>query len=345
MQHKKDFLIQVIGKNNGVGLLKDAELIVSLIKEMNIEVVYKTPLVYAKKESSYIKYKFLKTAKKFIFPLFQYFPRPSSTKIINIFLEHIDPYYLYKEDINCFMPNPEWCEKSNSKYFSKIDYVLCKTFFTQQIFKSLSMNTIYTGFTSDDCLDPAMTDRSETFFHLAGSSLQKGTDVLVDLWLEHPEWPQLTIVQSPLRYKRANIINAVNINYILDHIDNESLLKLQNANIFHLCPSEAEGFGHYIVEAMSCGAITLTTDAPPMNEIVDETRGVLVKYKSKKPQELGMNFYVDKKDFEKQIIKILNMTEKEKKQMIKKSRLWFEENDEMFRLQLKQFITMLTSDK
>ena len=36
------------------------------------------------------------------------------------------------------------------------------------------------------------------------------------------------------------------------------LREIQNANLFHLCPSETEGFGHYIVEALSVGAIVLT---------------------------------------------------------------------------------------
>src|SRR3974377_216550 len=51
---------------------------------------------------------------------------------------------------------------------------------------------------------------------------------------------------------------------------------MQNSHRFHLCLSEAEGWGHYIAEALSVGALTLTCDAAPMNELVSPERGVLV---------------------------------------------------------------------
>jgi hypothetical protein len=44
----------------------------------------------------------------------------------------------------------------------------------------------------------------------------------------------------------------------------------------HLCPSLAEGFGHTINQARSISGLIITTDAPPMNELIDETCGILV---------------------------------------------------------------------
>ncbi len=346
MEQVQDMIIQVIGKNNGVGLLRDTTLIISIIKEMDIPVIYKPSLMYLnKKEMPYIKYKFLKIYGKWFSSLSQYLPRQKTTQIINIFLEHIDPYYLYRGDINCFIPNPEYCEESDSKLLPKIDHILCKTFFTEKIFKSLQTTTYYAGFTSEDRLDIKIADRSETFFHLAGSSPLKGTDILVDLWLKHLEWPKLTIVQHPKMQKKESPVHADNINYIFDYLDDDSLKKLQNKNLFHLCPSEAEGFGHYIVEAMSCGAVTLTTDAPPMNEIVTKERGVLVKYRSQEPQMLGMNYYVDEDDLEKQIIKMMNISRGKKRKISEESRQWFVKNDRDFRLRFKDFIYKLVEQK
>ena len=52
----------------------------------------------------------------------------------------------------------------------------------------------------------------------------------------------------------------------------------------HVCCSDAEGFGHYINEGRAHGALvrTVTTDAAPMNELVDESCGLLVA-----PSEYG----------------------------------------------------------
>jgi hypothetical protein len=36
-----------------------------------------------------------------------------------------------------------------------------------------------------------------------------------------------------------------------------------------------EGYGHANAEAMGCGAVVVLNDAPPMNELVTESRGLL----------------------------------------------------------------------
>lgn len=47
------------------------------------------------------------------------------------------------------------------------------------------------------------------------------------------------------------------------------------ASVF-VCPSSAEGYGHYINEARSAGGAVVTVDAPPMNELVTSANGALV---------------------------------------------------------------------
>jgi hypothetical protein len=44
----------------------------------------------------------------------------------------------------------------------------------------------------------------------------------------------------------------------------------------HLCVSEREGFGHYLNEARGAAAVVITTEHPPMNELVRPGVGVLV---------------------------------------------------------------------
>jgi len=43
-----------------------------------------------------------------------------------------------------------------------------------------------------------------------------------------------------------------------------------NMCLVHIFPSQVEGFGHVINEARSCASVVITTNYPPMNELVDQ---------------------------------------------------------------------------
>eukprot|EP00877_Chromochloris_zofingiensis_P010921 jgi/Chrzof1/6082/Cz17g09020.t1 len=47
-----------------------------------------------------------------------------------------------------------------------------------------------------------------------------------------------------------------------------------------MCVSEKEGFGHYLNEARAVAALVITTDHPPMNELVTASTGILVSVES-----------------------------------------------------------------
>src|SRR5690606_11864581 len=98
----------------------------------------------------------------------------------------------------------------------------------------------------------------------------------------------------------------------------------------HLCPSLSEGWGHYIVEAMSCRAVTLTTDAPPMNELVAPDRGVTVPWNRQESRHLGWNFHADPAALEREIVRLIAMPETDKAAIGTRARAWFEQNDRGF---------------
>jgi hypothetical protein len=192
---------------------------------------------------------------------------------VQIFSERIYPRCLPLGHSNLLLPNPEWMRREWMPLLSRFDAVLCKTWHAERIFRTLGCRTRYVGFTSEDRHDPAVP-RQRAFFHLAGHSAAKGTKVLLETWQRHPEWPLLTVVQCA---RKAGVpVRAANIDHRSGYVDDISLRQLQNAHAFHLCPSETEGFGHYLMEAMSVGAITLTTAAEPMNELVTAQRGILI---------------------------------------------------------------------
>ncbi|MCP2728295.1 glycosyltransferase [Limnofasciculus baicalensis] len=163
------------------------------------------------------------------------------------------------------------------------------------------------------------------------SSWQKGTKTILEVWKRHPEWPRLTIKQ---KQNSSTKITAPNIEYITKYLDDEVLCQYQNSHGIHLCPSEAEGFGHYIVEAMSCQAVTLTTNAPPMNQVITPNRGILVDYHDSKIHRLGTNYYVNPQSLEQKINEILGMDYNSKKQLGENARDWYQQNDSFFRRKL-----------
>lgn len=246
---------------------------------------------------------------------------------LNIFLEQIEPFCLPLAKRQILVPNQEWLRDRSTPYLGEMHAVLCKTRHAEEIFREAGFGTTFISFTSADRYDPGCPRNYDAFFHLAGSSEQKGTAPLIDLWLAHPEWPTLTVVQHP---RNRLDFQARNITYISEHIDDEKLRRLQNEMGVHICPSEAEGFGHSIVEAMSCRALVITTDAPPMNEIVSADYGVLVKYQRTTPRRWGTAYYVDRQSMEDAISSVIGMSTADKVARGESARAWFEMNDAYF---------------
>lgn len=304
--------INIQARQNQAGLARSAELLADVLRSAGCAV---TINMAHHSRLTHIRHKAAKLTRTHAYDL-------------NIFLEEIKPYCLPLAKRQILVPNQEWLRDECSPYLDEIHAVLCKTRHAEEIFREAGFRTTFVSFTSADRYDAGCPRNYDAFFHLAGSSTQKGTAPLVDLWLAHPEWPTLTIVQHP---KNRLDVQARNIRYISEHIDDEMLRRLQNEMGVHVCPSEAEGFGHSIVEAMSCRALVITTDAPPMNEIVSADSGVLVKYDRTAPRRWGTAYYVDRGAMEDAIHAVIGMSTAEKAARGERARAWFERNDACFR--------------
>ena len=324
--------LNLIVWDNGVGLSRDLRLLAAALREAGFE-VHLSPIGRGK-------------LRKWLRPLWmraKLFSRRLRGGALrfdaNIMLEHIRPEDMPAAARNFFIPNPEWCLPSDVALLDKVDAVLAKTHHARDIFAARDCRVAEIGFTSEDRYDPSIP-RARTFFHLAGRSRNKGTQRLIALWRRHPEWPLLTVVQSP---REAVPIEpaAANIVHRVDYIDDAELRMLQNGNWFHICSSETEGFGHYLVEAMSVGAVASTTDAPPMSELVQPDRGILVPYERMDTQFLANTYFFDEAAAEAAIERMIVMPDDELERMGANARAWFLRNDSGFSERLRRALTPL----
>ncbi|MDN2579304.1 glycosyltransferase [Aquibium sp. ELW1220] len=116
-----------------------------------------------------------------------------------------------------------------------------------------------------------------------------------------------------------------NIVLMQGYLSDPELRRLQNACGIHLCPSRAEGWGHHIVEALSVGAVVVTTDGPPMNELVEPGCGILVPVASSEPRHLGTCFHVDMAGLERSIETVIAMSDPAKAALGAAARRRYEE--------------------
>lgn len=187
-----------------------------------------------------------------------------------IFLEVAPLNLMCIAPVKWIFANPEWCKPDRVKAIdAHFDKIFAKTREAERQLRRLFGNRVfYTGFMARDRLIATLNRRWE-FLHVGGNSAFRGTQAVIDAW----RWQfrgeeidaHLTVVGTAKR-EVAGIEDDPRIEF-LERIDDFELQVLQNINLFFLHPAGTEGFGHALHEALSCGAIVLTTDAPPMNEV------------------------------------------------------------------------------
>jgi glycosyltransferase involved in cell wall biosynthesis len=317
--------VNIIGKSNGVGLARDIDLLAGALQasghEVNVTII---DAVQAKRRRS---------------PLAQFAMRArlawggagakaqTAGADINLMLEHVWLQYLSTAPVNVAVPNPEWFDRHDRRFLAEVDNVWAKTAYTRELFRALGCDTTYIGFDSDDRYERGVA-KQRTYFHLAGKSTMKGTDRLVRVWQRHPEWPRLILVQH--KDGGAVPLGMPNIDARVGYLSDQELRTLQNESLFHLCLSLTEGWGHYIVEAMGVGAVTITVDARPMNELVEADRGVLVPYRGTGTQRLATTYQFDEAGLEAAIERTIAMSDEECARLGARARAWFGDNKRGF---------------
>lgn len=253
-----------------------------------------------------------------------------------IFLERVKARWLGHAGRYVLIPNQERYPRRLVRLLNRVHHIFCKTHHAVEVFSRLHGSVHHMGFTSPDRRLESVSPDYGRFLHVGGGSALKGTETLLDIWARHPEWPTLTVVW----HRKGQVRDAQpnNVRIIDRYLPDEELRMLQNRCGIHLCPSLSEGWGHYIGEALSCGAVTVTTDGPPMNELVSPDRGVLVPWHRSEPRKLGVNYHVDPEALEAAVMSLMDCPEEEKARVGRAGRAWFEENDGRFHVRLGQLL-------
>lgn len=309
--------IRIVGKQNRVGLDRDIEIVSSSLEAAGSTTTY----------CHYRDRPWLKTI----------VPGPATTPA-QIFIERVFPRWRKAAHRSFLIPNQERFPRRHIGRLDSIDAVFVKTRHAEQLFAHYHRSVIHVGFTSPDRRDERVAKNWRQFLHVAGRSAVKGTDLIMDLWTRHPEWPTLHLVQSS---DNAPTTVPLNVTLHAGYLDDRTLLHLQNSSGIHLCPSRCEGWGHYIAEGLSCGAVVLTTDAPPMNELVTNERGRLVPWDRSAPRHLGTCYYVSAAALEQSIEEMLQTPEAELAALGEAARDWFRQNDTRFRTSFPRVLSHL----
>jgi hypothetical protein len=315
--------VRLIGKANGVGLSRDFELLAAALRACGCEVSVRGCERRDRKRRRNIITRLMARARVLRRALGG--GTPGVRYDINLMLEHVWPQFLHEAGSNVLVPNPEWFDRRDLGFLRAADSVWAKTAMAEELFAARGCRAVRIGFDSSDRHDAAVT-REARFLHLAGRSPLKGTARLRELWRQHPDWPPLTIVQDGADPGTG----AANLTVHCGFMGDEALRTLQNAHRFHLCTSEAEGWGHYIAEAMSVGAVTFTCDAAPMNELVAAERGVLIAARRGEPHNLATLSLFDERSLEAAIAAVLAMGTAQWERIGAAARGWFLDNKHGF---------------
>ena len=193
---------------------------------------------------------------------------------LTISFEVVSPRVLSLSREHWLVPNSEWWNPLNDRFLPQFSKIICKTKDCYDIWcrKVDSAKCVYTSFEARDICHPEIP-RESKFLHVAGKSEYKNTNAVLDAWrmariVHGTPLPPLTVIaRAPIfnnQFDPKNPFPDNNVTHI-PHATDDEIIQLINSHQFHVIPSMYEGFGHVIHEALGCGGLVLTTDAPPMN--------------------------------------------------------------------------------
>lgn len=338
MHHESAYsTVRLLLTNSGRGLQVDADLLQKALETMGCQVERKILPAWSihstRNSHRYAKVKQLlpRTLSDLLNQWQVWFHGLRKPKVaLQIHLESVAVDYMAAATVNWLIPNQEWIRPQHLCFFKYLDRVLVKTEEAKTTLTQHHADVRMLGFSNPiaEVVPEIINDlnRFHCFLHVAGRNRKKGTKAIVEAWRRHPEWPQLEVVID----NTCDIMPVpANVN-VWKHPNEEKLTLLRRDNGIVLAPSEVEGYGHILVEGMAFQEVVITTDASPMNELIQPDRGYLLPWHKSEPCHLGVRYFVDADAIEIAVTEVLNT---HPSVLFKKSlaaRSWVIQNHETF---------------
>ncbi|MGP9831194.1 glycosyltransferase [Marinobacter sp. NSM] len=330
--------ILIVYASSGRGLRKDALILESALNSLghNCQVDPLPPTPEWQNQLSHYRYQLLSKYLPKPFRRLYYALRNGIAKSISgqsksdlvIHLENPRISQLRRGKRHWLIPNQEWFIESRIPYLQSIDRILCKTQHAAEIFSRCHSDVLHIGFTGGSAISgPCTSDKNYRLaLHVAGNSQFKGTTAVLSCWSRHPEWPKLVVVSQHVDssdYPHQNIEIRSNLT------DKEMKALWQEAG-FAILPSEVEGYGQVLAEALENGCVTITTNAPPMNELIDKSRGYLVEPNNTRTFRLGTRYMISEQSLDTTINTAINETQETLERTSANAEQWYSSNHKAF---------------
>lgn len=199
--------------------------------------------------------------------------------------------------------------------FKLYDFLICNTKRHYSVFKNHPQCFYIPWGTDISIFKPQNTENDQvTFFHSVGMSLRKGTDVLLKTFIENNLYKESKLIihtqinlEKNFGYAKEEL-HKYNIEVIEKSVGAPGLYHLGDIYVY---PTTLDGLGLTLYEALACGLPVITTNNPPMNEVVKKEVGYLVDIEkmysrsdgyywplsicSGESLAAGMMYYIDRK--------------------------------------------------
>ena len=164
--------------------------------------------------------------------------------------------------------------------FDIYDFLICNTKRHYSAFRNHKQVYYVKWGTDTEVFKPnRMENKKLTFFHSMGMSYRKGTDILVNTFIRGKLYNESKLIIHT-QVKGLNIcgmgvkdLEKYNIEVVERTVGAPGLYYLGDVYVY---PTTLEGLGLTIYEALACGMPVITTDYPPMNEVITSKVGRLI---------------------------------------------------------------------